>query len=107
MANEVRFVIDDLKRQLRDMRERAERAERMYAFIERGLIPLCPCTAGNPADWDGPQRECVVHGDGDTFVAEHRRLKAIEAAAMALYRRSGDTGPALVAFDAEIEQITR
>jgi hypothetical protein len=38
----------------------------------------------NPSDYDGPQRECVVHGDGDTFVAEHQRLQAIEARAIAL-----------------------
>ena len=38
---------------------------------------------------------------------DYRRLQAIERAAKTLYRRSGDTGPALVAFDAEIERIER
>jgi hypothetical protein len=58
--------------------QRLRGIERLHNVVMNGLLPLCPCTAGNPADWDGPQRECVVHGDGDTFVAEHRRLQAVE-----------------------------
>lgn len=46
------------------------------------LAPLCPCTAGNPADWDGPQQDCPIHGDGATFVAMVRWWRAVEGAAM-------------------------
>jgi hypothetical protein len=31
------------------------------------LAPLCPCGHG-PEDYDGPQQDCPIHGDGSTFV---------------------------------------
>jgi len=58
------------------LQEAAATMQRMNNALD-ALLPLCPCAAGNPADWDGPQRECPVHGDGETFVAYVQALEAL------------------------------
>lgn len=57
-----------------------ERVRRVVADYERladALEPLCPC----PDAEGGPEQDCPLHGDGRTFVLDHRRLQNIAAAA--------------------------
>lgn len=68
-------------------RERAYYADQLMA-VTTGLAPLCACEScdcgrtGYCTD-DGPCREdirdqaCPIHGDGATFVAEVRALRAV------------------------------
>ena len=49
---------------------------RQLRAMERGLMPLCPCIS-DPSMSDGPQQECPVHGDGDTFVGEVKGLRSV------------------------------
>jgi hypothetical protein len=46
------------------------------------LAPLCGCNTG--PDTDGPEQDCPIHGDGQTFVALFRWGAAVAAAAHAL-----------------------
>ncbi len=47
------------------------------------LTELCPCDT-NPETTGGPEQACPVHGDGVTFVADVRRLVAVQQCARAL-----------------------
>lgn len=64
-AAEKDSLIDSLRGELRQLRS-----------MERGLMPLCPCIT-DPSMSDGPQQECPVHGDGDTFVSEVKGLRSV------------------------------
>ena len=63
------------------MHARLDGAELEAAALAR-LMPLCACDF-NPATTDGPQRECPVHGDGETFVKHVQRLERLLVAALA------------------------
>lgn len=43
------------------------------------LAPLCPCNAG--PDTDGPEQDCPIHGDGETFVMLCRWRDAVVVSA--------------------------
>lgn len=83
-AADVRVVLDRLAgvvAELGESRELHAGAERLWHDVTSGLRPLCPC-GSNPATFDGPQRECVLHGDGATFVAYVQALEAVAKAAV-------------------------
>jgi len=67
----------------RTMENRLDFAERRLKELDTALSPLCLCDP-NPETTDGPQRECPLHGDGATFVAEYDRRGRIEKAATAV-----------------------
>lgn len=74
-----RLLVVELRR-LRAEKERMDRDRAYYAdqltAVTTGLEPLCPCAPGHPNN-DGPQRECPIHGDGETFVAYVQALEAL------------------------------
>lgn len=53
-------------------------AGRANLQVVETLAPLCPCSLG--PDTDGPEQECPIHGDGQTFVALSRWRDAVVAA---------------------------
>lgn len=55
------------------------------------LAPLCGCNAG--PDTDGPEQDCPIHGDGQSFVALCRWRDQVVAAAHTVRETSG-RGPA-------------
>lgn len=59
--------------------------------LTKNLSPLCPCST-DPSYIDGPQQECPIHGDGDTFVAEVQQLRGD----LALYEAWAARSPAYV-----------
>lgn len=72
----LRARVAAMENELGESREMHSSAERFWHDVSTGLRPLCPC-GSNPATYDGPQRECVLHGDGDTFVAYVRALESV------------------------------
>lgn len=57
------------------------------------LTQLCPCSSD--PDGDGPQQDCPVHGDGESFVALCRWRDVVVAAGHAVNDTVAD-GPGLV-----------
>lgn len=54
-------------------------AGRANLQVVETLAPLCPCSLG--PDTEGPEQECPIHGDGQTFVALCRWRDAVVGAA--------------------------
>lgn len=52
------------------------------------LAPLCVCNTG--PDTDGPEQDCPIHGDGQTFVALFRWQRAVAIAAHAVAEADDD-----------------
>lgn len=83
LADEVRNLrarVAAMENELGESRQLHAGAERLWYDVSTGLRPLCAC-GSNPATYDGPQRECVLHGDGATFVAYVRALESVAKAA--------------------------
>lgn len=58
------------------------------------LLDLCPCNT-DPETTDGPQQDCPVHGDGESFVMLCRWRDQVAAAGHAVNDTIAD-GPGLV-----------
>lgn len=82
----LRARVAAMENELGESRQLHASAERLWYDVSTGLRPLCPC-GSNPGSYDGPQRECVLHGDGDTFVAY---VQALESVAKAAARHAAD-----------------
>lgn len=78
---ECKTRVDVLEQELGEVRQLHASAERLWYDVSTGLRPLCAC-GSDPASYDGPQRECVLHGDGDTFVAYVQALETVARTAV-------------------------
>lgn len=62
--------------------------------LTKNLSPLCPCPSSHEAEFGlvedpGPQQECPIHGDGDTFVTYVHQLEAELAVVKQALRGTG------------------
>jgi len=74
-AGELQREVTRLANELRLLKVRSEYTERNHQQLCKALEPLCPCDY-NPETTDGPQQDCPLHGDGITFVGQHRALQS-------------------------------
>lgn len=74
--------------------------QRELVHYERMLGPLCPCAPHDP-NTDGPQRECPVHGDGQTFTQWVDEMRD----ELAMRRARVTTGGPAPAFTGQPEEI--
>lgn len=66
-------LLEFVKERHRDWIDREYRVGQLK-ILTKGLEPLCPCNVG--PDTYGPEQDCPLHGDQETFVAYVRELEA-------------------------------
>lgn len=65
---------DALRSEVDRLRAEVVRVQGDAAGLALALRPLCPCSP--KPHIEGPLRECPIHGDGATFVAEVQEMRA-------------------------------
>lgn len=62
--------LEQAESRVRALQVRVDELEARHGYLERSLAPLCCCSYPDEPEgpYDGVERECPLHGDGESFV---------------------------------------